>query len=71
MKKKPFHVYAEDGFEEAYASERTARGHARKGSKLRGLIYRVIVTGASGFTGGGQGRVVAEFENGREVEITD
>jgi hypothetical protein len=66
---KPFHVYAEDGFEEAYASERSALSHARQGSKRRqGVSYRVIVVGPEGYTGGGKGRKVAEFSRGKKVE---
>jgi len=65
---KPFHVYAEDGFEGAYASERTARSHARRGSERRNRIfYRVVKVGSSGYTGGGSGRVVAEYLGGREI----
>jgi hypothetical protein len=64
---KPFHVYSEDGFEDAYASERTARTHAKKGSKLRKMQYKVIETDSSGFTGNGRGRVVAKFDRGQEI----
>jgi hypothetical protein len=66
MKRTPFHVYAEDGFEGAFASERSARAAAKRGSKARGIGYRIIVVGPAGYTGGGAGRVLAEFHKGKE-----
>jgi DNA-binding protein H-NS len=67
-RKTPFHVYAEDGFEGAYASERSARSHAKKGSKDRRQVYQVVVANSSGVTGGGRGRTIALYRHGREVD---
>lgn len=64
---KKFHVYAEDGFESAHASEASAVAAARRGSKRRALTYRVMRTSRHGLTGGGHGTVVAEYMRGRKV----
>jgi hypothetical protein len=67
-KKLPFHVYAEDGFEGAFTSERSARAMAKRGSKNRRVDYRIVVVGPSGYTTySGHGRVLAKYHHGKEV----
>lgn len=69
-KKTPFHVYAEDGFDSAYASDAAAVAAAKRLAKGRRLHSRVIVVGAGGYTGAGQGRVAHEFDaTGKAVAV--
>lgn len=63
-----YHVYAEDGFESAHKSAAAAQMAAKRGSKRRGLEYRVVETGANGMTGSGNGSVVATFRAGEAAE---
>ena len=53
--KVPYHVYAPDGFESAHRSLEAAERAARRGAKKRRMEYRVYLTSASGYTGGGHG----------------
>jgi hypothetical protein len=65
MKNTPFHLYAEDGFEAAYATEKAAMAAAKRASKTRrNIIYSVVKTNSAGFTGGGKGTLYGEFLNG-------
>jgi hypothetical protein len=66
-KMKRFHVYADDGFEGAFTSERSSLAAAKRGSKNRRVDYTVVVTGPSGISGGGSGRTIATFRRGEEV----
>jgi hypothetical protein len=43
-KMKRFHVYADDGFEGAFTSERSSLAAAKRGSKNRRVDYTVVVT---------------------------
>lgn len=54
---KPFHVYAEDGFESAHRSLRAAISAAKRGAKRRNLCYEVV-RATNGYTGGGHGTSV-------------
>ena len=53
--KKPYHVYAPDGFESAHRSLEAAERAARRGAKKRRMEYRVYLTSLSGSTGRGHG----------------
>jgi len=53
--KKPYHVYAPDGFESAHSTLQAAEQAAKKGAKNRRIQYRVYLTGPSGYTGKDQG----------------
>ena len=55
MKTKQFHVYALDGFESAHSSARAAVTAAKRGAKLRGVLYTVVRCSLSGYTGAGNG----------------
>ncbi|MDP2661495.1 MAG: hypothetical protein Q8R28_12280 [Dehalococcoidia bacterium] len=66
---KNYHVYAEDGFESAHRSQAAAERAAKRGSKARGLEYRVECCGSDGFTGGGSGWTVARFVRGQSVPV--
>lgn len=70
-KQQPWHVYAEDGFEGAFTTEKSAIAAAKRGSKLRGLPYRVVRVGSAGYTGAGAGTVVAQFYKGHAEEVDD
>jgi hypothetical protein len=54
---KKYHVYAEDGYESAHSSLEAAKKAAVRGSKLRGIVYKVVQT-TGGYTGGGHGITV-------------
>ena len=56
---KPFHIYAPDGFEGAFASLASATRAAKRGAKSRRLPYIVVQVDAYGLTGGGHGTTVA------------
>ncbi len=60
----PFHVYAIDGFESAHRTQSAAERAAKRGSKLRGIEYRVVRCSAHGLTGGGQGTAVSRWLGG-------
>lgn len=55
---KPFHVYAEDGFESAHATLDAAKAAADRGARKRRMRYVVIKCSPMGFTGGGHGTEV-------------
>lgn len=52
---KRFHVYAVDGFETAHSSAAAAIKAAKRGAKLRGVLYTVVKCSLSGHTGAGNG----------------
>jgi hypothetical protein len=57
---KPFHVYAEDGFESAHKTESAAVRAAKRGAKRSRKAMRVVKCDAYGLTGGGHGTLVCE-----------
>jgi hypothetical protein len=57
-KNTPFHVYAIDGFESAHASAAAAIRAAKRGAKLRNVLYTVVKCSVSGHTGAGNGTEV-------------
>lgn len=63
MRIKPFHVYAEDGFEAAYASQKAAEKSARKCAKVRKMVC-IVVQATGGYTGGGHGKEVFRTKSG-------
>lgn len=66
-KEKPFHVYAEDGFESAHSTERAAVTAAKRGQQRRGVRYAVIACDQYGLTGGGRGAPVWPIDEQRSV----
>lgn len=58
MTKKPYHVYAPDGFESAHHTFGAAQRAARRGAKRRAMTYRIVQCDVYGFTGGGHGTLL-------------
>ena len=65
-KSTPFHVYAVDGFESAHSSAAAALRAAKRGAKLRNVLYTVVRCSLSGHTGAGSGTEIWA-SNGKPV----
>lgn len=52
---KRYHVYAVDGFESAHKTAGAAIKAAKRGAKLRGVLYTVVKCSLAGYTGAGHG----------------
>lgn len=67
--KNIYHVYADDGYESAHATEQAALRAAVRGACRRRVPYRVVRVNVYRLTGGGHGSLVARVTAAGEVVV--